>query len=86
MEKGTKEWLQYGSAIGLLLSGVVLTYIDYFASHNIHDNVLWYVAQCLVYAGSVFGVAMVMSTKFGEIKSYVKNEIEGKGGRRDEEH
>ncbi len=75
MDKSTKEWLQYGSALAMLLSGIVLTYIDYFISHNIHDNVLWYVAQCLIYAGSVFGVAMVIATKFGEMRNYINNHL-----------
>ncbi len=75
MTKNTKEWLQYGSAVTMLLSGVVLTYIDYFFSRDIHDNVLWYVAQCLLYAGSVFGVAMVITTKFGEMKSYINDKL-----------
>lgn len=46
------------SALALLLSGVVLTYLSFFLGgrYEVADSVLYYVAQCLVYAGSVFGV------------------------------
>jgi Na+/melibiose symporter-like transporter len=85
MQKNTKEWLQYGSAIAMLLSGIVLTYIDYFISHDIHDNVLWYVAQCLIYAGSVFGVAMVIATKFGEMRNYINDRLHDDNNHRSHE-
>ena len=46
------------SALFLLASGVVLAFLSFFTSENgeISDSVLWYFAQCLIYAGSVFGL------------------------------
>lgn len=83
MEKNTKEWLQYGSALGMLASGVVLTFLCFFLNHyEIEDGVLWYVAQTLMYAGGVFGVTVYVSTKFGEMKNYIKKKEE----ERDETH
>lgn len=45
------------SALALLLSGVALTYLSFFLGgrYEVAESVLYYVAQCLVYAGSVFG-------------------------------
>lgn len=86
MEKNTKEWMQYGSALGMLASGVVLTFLCFFLNnHRIEESVLWYVAQTLVYAGSVFGVTVYISTKFGEVKNYMKKMKDGKEGN-DEGH
>jgi len=86
MEKNTKEWMQYGSALGMLASGVLLTFLCFFLNHyRIEESVLWYVAQTLVYAGSVFGVTVYISTKFGEVKNYMKKMKDGKEGN-DEEH
>ena len=75
MQKNTKEWIQYGSAIAVLASGVILSYVSYFMSmvRDIPDNVLWYFAQTLMYAGSVFGVAIAIQAKFDNFKNKISN-------------
>lgn len=64
-----KEQVQYASACFMLLSGVSMGFaaLAMNAWHLIPDSVLWFVAQCFVYAGSIFGVAMVISYKFGQM-------------------
>jgi len=77
MKTNTKEWFQYISAGGMIVSGVVLTFLCFFLNHyHINDSVLWYMAQALVYAGSIFGVSMYIKTKWGEVKNDVKNMID----------
>lgn len=75
MQKNTKEWIQYGSAIVVLTSGIVLAYVSYFTSQmrDVTDNVLWYFAQTLMYAGSIFGVAIAIDAKFENIKNKFLN-------------
>lgn len=71
MQKNTKEWIQYGSAVFVLILAIVLVYISYFTSktQDVTDNVLWYFAQSLMYAGSIFGVAIAIDAKFENIKN-----------------
>lgn len=71
MQRNTKEWIQYGSAVVVLTSGIVLAYVSYFTSQmrDVTDNVLWYFAQTLMYAGSIFGVAIAIEAKFENIKN-----------------
>ncbi|WP_028897829.1 hypothetical protein [Prevotella sp. HUN102] len=77
MKPNTKEWFQYITAGGMIVSGVVLTFLCFFLNHyQISDSVLWYMAQALVYAGSIFGVSMYIKTKWGEVKNDVKNIID----------
>lgn len=65
----------------MLASGILLSFICFFLNHyQIEDSVLWYMAQALVYAGSIFGVSIYMHTKFGDIKNEVAKIISGKGG------
>lgn len=79
MEKNTKEWIQYGSAVGMLVSGVLLTFLCFFLNNfDVKDSVLFYVAQCLVYAGSVFGIKVYVDSKYGEAKHIVENIINSK--------
>lgn len=49
------EW----TAHFMLLSGVALTVAGFIVNPlgEIHDSVLWYLSQVLVYAGSIFGIA-----------------------------
>lgn len=46
-------------------------YVSYFTSQmrDVTDNVLWYFAQTLMYAGSIFGVAIAIDAKFENIKN-----------------
>lgn len=54
----TKEKIQYGTAVLMVISAVVLAFICFFLNHyKIEDSVLWYIAQALVYAASIFGIA-----------------------------
>ena len=79
MKANTKEWIQYGAALIMLLSGVILTFLCFFLNnYEVKDSVLWYVAQTLVYSGSIYGVAMFIHTKFGEVKNYIDGEINSK--------
>lgn len=75
MQRNTKEWIQYGSAVVVLMSGIVLAYVSYFTSQarDVTDNVLWYFAQTLMYAGSIFGVAIAIDAKFENIRNKFLN-------------
>lgn len=58
-----KEIIQYTTAIGLVISGVVLSYISFFMDGDIADTVLWYFAQTLIFAGAVFGVNLMVDER-----------------------
>ena len=53
------------SALLLLLSGVVLSFLGFFTPPRgeISDSVLWYFAQTLIYAGSVLGIKIYVDRK-----------------------
>lgn len=77
MQQNTKEWIQYGSAMGMILSGVILAFLSFFLNenHDIADGVLWYIAQALTYAGAIFGVSVYFKTKLGEFESRTRKEL-----------
>lgn len=64
-----KLTFQYASAIGLLSTGVVMSFLGFFAEPvgEISSSVLWYFSQTLIYAGSVFGVSVYIKSKFKEL-------------------
>ena len=63
-------WLAEASAVVTLLSGIVLTYVSFFlsAEGEVADSVLYYMAQCFVYAGSIFGVSVYMRRSMADIR------------------
>ncbi|MBQ5826997.1 MAG: hypothetical protein IIW46_05960 [Bacteroidaceae bacterium] len=65
-----KARLQTLSACALLASGVALSVAGFCVSPigEISDSVLWYFAQTLIYAGSIFGVSSYINVKFEEYK------------------
>ena len=61
--------IQYISAVGMLISGVGLSVAGFVVSPlgEISDSVLWFAAQTMIYAGSVFGVSVYVNDKFRSI-------------------
>ena len=62
-----KDKIQYFTAVLMLISGVVLAFFSFFMKDDVTEGVLWYVAQCVVYAGSIFGVSIYIKSKFEKI-------------------
>ena len=61
--------VQYVSAMAMLTSGVILSFLGFFTppEGEISDSVLWYVAQSLIYAGSIFGVGIYFDKRLREV-------------------
>lgn len=59
------------SAAGMLFAGVALSAAGFIVPPvgEISDSVLWFFAQCCIYAGSMLGVSVVIGRKFNAIRS-----------------
>lgn len=76
MQANTKEWIQYGTAVAMVMSGIVLAFLSFFLNnYNISEGVLWYISQALIYAGGIFGVSIYFKTRLGEFEHRTKQEI-----------
>lgn len=64
--KTWKDITQYSTAVISLLSGIVLTFCQYFETGDISNGVLGYVGQTLLYASAIFGVTMYWNGKYQE--------------------
>jgi len=66
-----KTKLQFWSACVLMLSGIALSVAGFCVDPVgvISDSVLWYFAQTLIYAGSIFGVSSYINGKFEQLKN-----------------
>ena len=81
MTKNARTDIQIYSAIAMLFAGVALATAGFIVppTGEISDSVLLLFAQCLIYAGSIFGVSVYIHTKFAELKSVIDSKKEGVG-------
>ena len=76
MTRDTRTTYQVYSAIGMLIAGCALSLAGFIVPPvgEISDSVLWFFAQCLIYAGSIFGVSIYVQSKFKELKHELEDE------------
>lgn len=69
-----KEAIQYATAVGMLVAGLALTVAGFVVAPLgvISDSVLYVLAQCLIYAGSIFGIGLYMNTKIDVLKRQIQ--------------
>lgn len=64
MKQNTKDWIQYSSAVAMILSAIGLAIWSFNSLSEIHSTVLGYVGEAIAFAAAVYGIAL-----------YTKNEI-----------
>lgn len=64
MKQNTKDWVQYASAIAMLVSAIALAFWSFYKLSEVHGSVLAYVGEAIAFVAGVFGLAL-----------YAKNEI-----------
>lgn len=71
-----KEAIQYATAVGMLVAGLALTVTGFIVEPlgKISDSVLYVLAQCFIYAGSIFGIGLYVNTKFDALKKQIHSE------------
>ena len=85
MTTHSKEVIQYGTALAMVGSGIVLAFLSFFLNnYDIADGVLWYIAQALTYAGAIFGVSVYFKTKLGEFENRTRQELRDLMGKEQE--
>ena len=75
MKQNTKDWIQYSTAIAMIVSAIVIAFVAFILTTNIASGVLIYIAQALCYAGGIFGVSIYFRTKLGEFESKVEDKV-----------
>lgn len=57
------------SALGSLLLGFTLVFLDFFMAegNEVHDSTLWVLGQAFIYAGSIFGIKGYVDGRLGNL-------------------
>lgn len=77
MKSYTRTRIQYITAVVMLAIGAALSIAGFIVppTGEISDSVLWFFAQCLIYAGSIFGVSTYVHGKFTELSRELDRRI-----------
>ena len=77
MTKETKENVQISSAMAMHVGGFLLAVAGFIVppTGQIHESVLGIFAECLIYAGSIFGVTIYIQSKYSALRSYVDKKL-----------
>lgn len=77
MSKNVKDWISYGSAIFMILSGAVMSYISFFTLYAIESSVLIYLSEALTFSGGIFGVTLYFNNKIKLLDNKIDSKIKG---------
>lgn len=72
MKQSVKDWIQYGTAIAMIVSAIALSFISFILLMEVHTTVLVYVSEALTYAASIFGVSIYFNHKLAEVNDRIK--------------
>jgi fatty-acid desaturase len=75
MKQDTKDWIQYSTAIALIVSAIIIAFVAFLLTNEIASGVLIYIAQCLVYAGGIFGTSIYFHSKIVEFEANIDNKL-----------
>ena len=73
-----KVSIQFWSALAMLLGGYALAVAGFITppKGEISDSVLWIFSQCLIYAGSIFGVSIYYGRKVTQLQDKIGETID----------
>lgn len=76
MTSNTKETVQYSTAIGTLITGIVMCFISFFLNeYGIEDSVLMYFGETLLFCAGVFGVNLYINDKIMQTENRIDKKI-----------
>ena len=80
MTTSRKENVQYITAIFTLFSGILMCFLSFFLTeqHMIHDSVLWYMGQAVIFCSAVFGLNVMIKNKITDAEYRINENVNRK--------
>lgn len=75
MTSNQKEVTQYSCAVGSLVSGIALCYINFLLQGDVTNGVLGFTGMCMSFSGGVFGFSIWVKGKVAEVEHYVDKRL-----------
>lgn len=70
MRDSIKEWIQYILCLVCVAGAMVMSFLAMYVdpTGEIHDSILWLIAQVLVFSGSLMGINSLHQVQLKKIK------------------
>ena len=79
MNNDTKTNVQYATAIGTLISGIVMCFLSFFLNeYVVHDSALWYFGETMSFAGGIFFFFFYVNYKVKNAEQRLSSKIHNK--------
>jgi hypothetical protein len=80
MRDSIKEWIQYILCLVCVAGAMVMSFLAMYIdpTGEIHDSILWLIAQVLVFSGSLMGINSLHQVQLKRIKEACSPSIEEK--------
>lgn len=75
MKQNTKDWIQYVSAIALILSGIGIAVLSVVATMDIGGGALAYIGEAFGGALAIFGIAAYAVRSIRDFKDEITEEL-----------
>lgn len=72
MKQNTKDWIQYLSAIALILSAIVLVFTSFLTIERVAEGVNTYVGIAISGGLAIFGVAAYFVNQVAQFKTEIR--------------
>lgn len=60
----------------MIVSAIGLAFVAFLMANDLASGVLIYIAQCLVYAGGIFGTSIYFHSKIVEFETNIDNKLD----------
>lgn len=75
MKQNTKDWIQYGSAIALIISGIAIALLSVIVTMDIGGGALAYIGEAFGGALAIFGIAAYALRSISDFKKEITEEL-----------
>lgn len=74
-----KEKVQYTTAIGFLITGIILCFMSFFLNeYEIDNGSLWYLGQSVAFLSAVFCVNLVVKNEIFKVEDRLNKRVDHK--------
>lgn len=79
MTPARKEKIQYTTAVGFLITGVILCFLSFFMNeYEVDRGSLWYLGQSVAFCAAVFGINLLVKNEMFKVEERLRNRMDHK--------
>ena len=74
-----KEKIQYTTAVGFLITGIILCFLSFFLNeYSVDQGSLWYLGQSVAFCAAVFGINLLVKNEMMKVEERLNRKVDYK--------